>query len=290
MKKCPSCGKEFDDAMKFCQVDGAPLPDAEPAFDPYATIVSSPASPINPAEESSPGLIDESVAGPTSGSVPIGVPQDLLDLPQDDPMKTMMVSESEMNEVLGSGPGDKASDAEAMPTPPEFISPAVETAPPPSPFAAGPAEPERTPAFEEQATIIQPMADIPFEPPAPVAAQEWTPPPAPNAQWQDQQIGSNTPLQPPAGVGGENRTLAIVSLVLGILSICSYVAPITGAAALITGWMATKNIKNNPNTYGGKGLATAGMITGGIFFLLGIAYYIYVIFIIGFAAMSGGFR
>jgi hypothetical protein len=197
-----------------------------------------------------------------------------------------------------------------MPAPPEFISPAVEapapsfgdiggapprssfgSEPPPSPFGTGPAEPERSTPFDDQATVIQPMPDIPFEPPAPMQAQEWTPPPAPNSQWQDQQIGSNTPFQPPpAGVGGENKTLAIVSLVLGILSVCCYVAPITGAAALITGWMATKNIKNDPNTYGGKGLATAGMICGAVFLLLGIAYYIYVIFIIGFAAMSGGLR
>jgi hypothetical protein len=39
MKKCPTCGKEFEDSMKFCQIDGAELVADEPAFDPYATVV-----------------------------------------------------------------------------------------------------------------------------------------------------------------------------------------------------------------------------------------------------------
>ena len=52
-----------------------------------------------------------------------------------------------------------------------------------------------------------------------MAEQSWTPPAAPEQSWENQEIGQNTPFQPPpAGVGGENKTLAIVSLVLGILS------------------------------------------------------------------------
>lgn len=314
MKKCPSCGKEFDDAMKFCQVDGTPLADEAPAFDPYATIVSG----VKPPVQEEVGLpdsppVDDSIAGPTSGSVPIAPPDDILDLPAaNDPMKTMMVSDAEMKDVLGtSEPAAPVAEEPLMPTPPALLTPEVSDptimasgglgdAPPPSPFGSeppaspfgtAPAEPSRSPAFEEPATVIQPMADIPFEPPAPVAAQEWSPPPAPVAQWQDQQIGSNTPFAPPVvGADGANKTLPIVSLVLGILSICCYVAPITGAVALITGWLGMKNIKNDPNTYGGKGLAMAGMIVGGIFFVLGIVYWIYIIFVIGFAAMSGGFR
>jgi hypothetical protein len=312
MKKCPTCGKEFEDSMKFCQVDGTPLVDDAPAFDPYATIVSTPGNPmIPPADEAAPA--DESIAGPTVGSMPIAPPDDILDLPAAaDPMKTMMVSESEMRDVFADPapadePPDTAAEIPDMPTPSEVITPEVSepeapsfgdvgapppspfgSEPPPTPFGSAPAEPEQTPAFEEPATVIQPMADIPFEPPTPV--QEWTPPPAPDAQWQNQQIGSNTPFQPPVvGADGANKTLPIVSLVLGILSICCYVAPVTGAIALITGWLGMKNIKNDPNTYGGKGLAMAGMIVGGIFFLLGIVYWIYIIFVVGFAAMSGAF-
>ena len=117
--------------------------------------------------------------------------------------------------------------------------------------------------------------------------QEWTPPPAPTPEWQGQAVGSNTPFQPPpAGAGGENKTLAIISLVLGILSVCCYVAPLTGLAALITGFMANKKATQDPQNYGGKGLALAGMICGGVFFLLGVAYWIYIIVVIGFVGLS----
>jgi hypothetical protein len=121
--------------------------------------------------------------------------------------------------------------------------------------------------------------DIPAEPPpAPVA--EWSPPPAPDASWQNKEIGANTPFQPPAaGTGGLNQTLPIVSLVLGIISICCYISPLTGLAAIITGYMGMKNAKNDPQNFGGKGLAMAGMIVGGLFFLIGAAYYLVVILI-----------
>ncbi len=316
MKKCPTCGKEFEDSMKFCQVDGTALEAAaeEPAFDPYATMVSTPSKPISPPEE--PSQPETPVGQSSMSAVPISAPDDVLDLPEVDPLKTMMVSKDELQEALGgSTPAEEPvletpePEAPAMPTPPEFITPEVddnatvpsfgEMAPPPSPFSEPDPQPsydQPTPSYDqpaqpqwdEPATMIQTPAEIPFEPPAPV--QEWTPPPAPDAQWQNQQIGSQTPFQPPpAGVGGQNKTLPIVSLVLGILSICCYVSPILGIAALITGWLGLKNIKNDPNTYGGRGLALAGMICGGIFFVTGVIYYIYVIFVIGFAAMSGGF-
>lgn len=115
---------------------------------------------------------------------------------------------------------------------------------------------------------------------------EWAPPPAPDANWQNQQIGQNTPFQPPVAGGGQNQTLPIVSLVFGIVSVCCYISPLTGLVALITGYMGMKNANNDPNNYGGKGLAIAGMIVGGIFFLLGVFYWIYIIFIVGLAAMG----
>ena len=50
--------------------------------------------------------------------------------------------------------------------------------------------------------------------------------------------------------------------------------------------MGMKNANNDPRNFGGKGLAMAGMITGGVFFLLGVLYWIYVIFVVGLAAMG----
>lgn len=306
MKKCPTCGKEFEDSYKFCQTDGSALTEVadEPAFDPYATIVSTPANPIAPPVEDAPA--EEIAADNRSmGSVPIAPPSDVLDLPDSDPLKTMYVSETEMKDVFGEeGKTDAVLDVPAPSSPPappvpDFIAPEVtpqifgDVAPPPSPFASSEPEPmpvpdpvvePAAPQFDEPETVIQPV-NVPFEPPAPV--QEWTPPPAPDAQWQNQQIGSNTPFQPPAaGTAGQNKTLAIVSLVLGIISLCCYVSPLTGIAALITGFLAMKKANNDPSNYGGKGLAIAGMITGGIFFLVGVAYWIYIIVVVGFVGLS----
>lgn len=101
--------------------------------------------------------------------------------------------------------------------------------------------------------------------------QGWTPPPVPNANWQDQQIGQNTPFQPPPdGVQGQNKTLAFVSLGLGLLSIpcCGFI--LFGLGAIVTGFMAKSKADNNPNEYGGRGLALAGLIIGAITIVLGI--------------------
>ena len=46
-----------------------------------------------------------------------------------------------------------------------------------------------------------------------------------------------------------------------------------------------KNANNDPQNYGGKGLAIAGMILGGIFGLLSILYWIFIIFFGGMAML-----
>jgi Domain of unknown function (DUF4190) len=122
---------------------------------------------------------------------------------------------------------------------------------------------------------------------------DWAPPPAPNPAWQNQPVGANTPFQPPpAGMtpSGQNKTLPIVSLVLGIISLCCYVSPITGIIALITGFLGMRNANNNPAEYGGKGLAIAGMVMGGLFFLASIAYWIFLLFFGGMAMIMDAAR
>lgn len=113
---------------------------------------------------------------------------------------------------------------------------------------------------------------------------DWSPPPAPVSNWQDQGLGANTPFQPPVAAQGQNQTLAVVSLVTGILSIVCCGA-LAGIPAIITGYMAKNNIDANPDQYTGRGMATAGMIMGGISILFSILYIIYVL-LVGF---SGGF-
>ena len=154
-----------------------------------------------------------------------------------------------------------------------------------SPFSE-PKKPEpAAPKFAEPETPgsgpLDAAASNPFDAPPKVkdsTPAEWTPPPAPDANWEKQEIGENTPFQPPA-VESPNQIMAIVSLVFGILSVCCWVAPLTGIIALVTGFLARKNIKADPAKYGGGTLALIGMILGGIFFLIGVAYYVLTILI-----------
>ncbi len=125
----------------------------------------------------------------------------------------------------------------------------------------------------------------------PLQQNDWTPPPSPVAGWQDQGLGAQTPFQPPMAMQGQNQTLPIISLVLGIISLCCYIGWATGPAALITGYLGMKNCNNDPNQYGGKGLAIAGMIVGGIFTALWLIYWIIIIVVygslIGFSIFGG---
>ncbi|MEO7659526.1 MAG: hypothetical protein ABIV48_07915, partial [Pyrinomonadaceae bacterium] len=253
MKKCPTCDKTFEDSMRFCQLDGTELVADEPAFDPYATIVAhqmtaepdAAASTDNPSQDAE----SDSINSETISSIPISEPDDVLDLPQNDPLRTMYVSESEMKDVVGANDPESnvveisPIEEDAGPKPPSFLTP-DEPAPPPSPFsvpdnvrdepdnvlpdieefASAPTiadeQTSARAAFDEAATILQPSFNKPFQDSEPAPVAEWTPPPAPDVSWQNKEIGANTPFQPPvSGEAGQSKVLAIVSLVTGILSI-----------------------------------------------------------------------
>lgn len=294
MKKCPNCQKTFEDQFRFCQNDGTPLVDdmpAAPPADPFKTVVSGHA--------------------PVAGD-------ELLDLPDFDPMKTVVASSrtessippppsivpSMTPELPAEPPAPEASIPEPM-TPPSFSEPsvpppsfgnlsgsdAVDVPLPPPPMAVE--DPKFTsaplPSEAEAPTIIQnePMFQpqsfepppSPFSPPSPFdepqanqpafQAAEWNPPPAPMAAWQDQGLGANTPFQPPMGAAGQNQTLAIVSLVCGILGLC---CGLPGIAALITGYIAKNKADTDPQNYGGRGMAIAGMVLGAISVIFTILY------------------
>jgi hypothetical protein len=300
--------------MRFCQSDGTPLVDEAPV-DPYKTMVARPediAAAIPPVkdEEEVLELPVESDPLKTMYASEEEIRKEMAahDL-SDEPMMEIPPIAPEppkFSEPSLSPPPSPFAVSESESTPSE--SPFSKTSPPiPSPF--GDAKPVsfeppafEVPAFEPPPTpnfpqysepvisdpVVNPF-DQPFTPKEnqAMANTEWTPPPAPDAGWQNQAIGQNTPFQPPPpGAGGLNQTLPIISLVLGIVSLCCYISPLTGIAALITGWLSLKNIKNDPANYGGKGLAIAGMITGGIFLLLGLLYWIYIIFVVGFMALG----
>lgn len=79
-------------------------------------------------------------------------------------------------------------------------------------------------------------------------------------------------------VGPQKRSLAITSLVLGILSIFC-LGVITGIPAIITGHMAHGRARKHPDQYGGAGLAMVGFILG---------YLSIVITLIGLAVLLPG--
>lgn len=108
---------------------------------------------------------------------------------------------------------------------------------------------------------------------------QWQPPQAPPVVWggnQPQVI--NTPFsQFPTHVS-PNQTLAIVSMALGIGSLtvgwCCYSGFLLGPAALVTGFIALSQIKNDPQRNGGKGFAVAGIATAATFLVLMLLFII----------------
>lgn len=200
-------------------------------------------------------------------------------------------------------------DSKPIPSPFDLSMPPGYMPPPMSPFedpkptpTASPFDEPKSsnPPFQQNFEEPKPSAspfdaptpfgnDNPFNQNQPLQQSEWNAPPAPDANWQNQPGGLNSPNLPPVPGQSLNQTLPIVSLILGIVSLCCYISPVTGIAALITGYLGMKNANTNPNEYGGKTLAIVGMVLGGLFLIAGILYWLYVIFVIGFAAM-GGFR
>ena len=67
-----------------------------------------------------------------------------------------------------------------------------------------------------------------------------------------------------------NSTLAIVSLIAGILGFVQIVPIIGPIVAVITGHMAKNEIRNSMGQLGGDGMATAGLILGYLPLIAGI--------------------
>jgi hypothetical protein len=125
----------------------------------------------------------------------------------------------------------------------------------PPPTLVRPMPPSVSPS--EQPTLDMPGRYSPppaqYIPPAPIQSG-WTPPPPPAY-----------PIRP-------NQSLAIASLILGILSttlgLCCYFGILTGPISLVLGIIALVQIKNDPAKYGGKGFAIGGIVAGGLYFAI----------------------
>ena len=76
-------------------------------------------------------------------------------------------------------------------------------------------------------------------------------------------------LPEPSSISVPNSNLAVISLVMGILGLTIF--PTIGSiAAVITGYMAKKEIRESSGSQGGEGMATAGLIMGWIGIGLGV--------------------
>ena len=288
--------------MRFCQTDGTPLVDETPAVDPYKTMVASK---------------DEIAAAMGSqGKSPDPEPaakadEEVLQLPNEiDPRKTMYASEEEIRKEMAAHDDPVVDLPPLAPEPPKFSEPdlmppvfgdAPPASPPPSPFSS-PGEPISSPADDQPFAKTTPPIPSPFDKPKP---SSYDPAPAFSSAAEPEPTFGNissplepasTPLEPAASAPvqnwepnepmqnvptpvGQNKTLAIVSLVSGILGLticCGGFLP--SLLGVILGFMARSKANQNPAEYGGAGLATAGLITGAIGIVGSIIVWILYVF------------
>ena len=260
------------------------LPDV---FDPMKTmVVSDPAkfappvaeAPVEePIQSPEPPKFSEPSVNPPVFSEPI------VEAPKapEEPAKPAIPIPNPFNEAVK---GDSPFSAPAPEFPKPISPPQFGSTPLPSesekvnsPFSPTPSYGEPEP-FNVPSTPFGSPFDQPSEPQSNSAFESnaWTPPPAPNQNWQDQQL-SNTPFQPPAvQSGGQNQTLGIITLVLGIVSLLC-LGFLTGIPSMITGFMTMKNVSRDPIQYGGKVMAIIGMVLGGLGTLWSLAYAAFIL-------------
>lgn len=325
MKRCPTCDKTFDDNLKFCQIDGTSLVEDAPVDPYKTMVASkeeiaaamaamSAADEIKVPEEpvlEIPSSIDANVTQVVSEAELraemekiSSVDNQVIDVP---PIPDSIAPElPKFNEPSLSPPsfGESApppspfsggADAKpddvpftttsSSPIPSPFGDPKPPSMEPSTPFEhefSAPEEPiPPTPQFAEPEPAYNPFEHSAPMASEPLAQAELTAPAAPDTDMQNpQNFGNAAPAS-----GSVNQTLPIVSLVFGILSLCCYISPLTGLIALITGFMGMKNVNNDPSQYGGKTLALVGMILGGLFLLIGLVYWVFLLFFGGMSMM-----
>jgi hypothetical protein len=106
------------------------------------------------------------------------------------------------------------------------------------------------------------------------------PPPPPPPPADGQQPYGQQPGYPPAGAPGgfgqpqQTSPLAIVSLVLGILSVPCCTFLVLGIAAVVTGVIARRQIDASQGRLKGNGMAMAGVVLGALAIVISLVYWI----------------
>lgn len=283
--------------MRFCQADGTALVDDAPPVDPYKTMVAS--------QEEIAAAIPVATDGPKQED-------EVLQLPAEaDPKKTMYASEDEIRKEMAARDEPVVELPPLAPEPPKFTEPSLSppsfggvspVSPPPSPFAAASGDQESGLTGDPLQKTTPPIPS-PFDSPKPAA---YDAPPAPSPPDRErvaeptvaapietapvevaapmQNWEQNEPMQnPPVSASGpqvQSKTLAILSLVTGVLGLLCCGILIPSFVAIILGVVARGKASNDPANYGGSGLAVAGIITGVLGLLGGIAYLVWL-FLLG---------
>jgi hypothetical protein len=137
MKRCPTCQKTFDDAMRFCQADGTPLVEDTTPADPYKTMVASKediAAALGASVTPPPGPSES----PAAEDEPLQIPSQPLSAPvPSSELKTRLADEDrgegqvmEIPPLVEETPADVPKFSEPEVAPPSFGST------PPSPFSS----------------------------------------------------------------------------------------------------------------------------------------------------------
>jgi hypothetical protein len=84
-----------------------------------------------------------------------------------------------------------------------------------------------------------------------------------------------------------NDSKAVISLVLGIMSICCCTGLLTGIPAIILGVLSRRDIAKSQGALGGEGMAIGGMVTGGIAVVGSILYFLFYVGVVGAAVAAG---
>lgn len=94
---------------------------------------------------------------------------------------------------------------------------------------------------------------------------------------------------PPPSIQSQNKSLAVASMVLGIISITVgwfCLGPIPAIAGIILGIVALSQIKKKPDYFGGQPFAWTGIITGGLMLLIYGGIMIFYALMVAIAASS----
>lgn len=158
---------------------------------------------------------------------------------------------------------------------PEPLNKEVASEPPKTPFAEPEkaSDPPKSPFDDMDNSPVNAGSDDPQSPAAPIK------------EFENNKVVENPPGGSPPEAAGKNQTLAIVSLITGILSMLCCLSIVTGPAGLITGYMARSKAAENPNEYGGETLALVGMITG----FVGIIFFIILLALQLMGTLAQGF-